>query len=220
MLHIITRNIIFCCFLSFSGLADAGSVDLDFPTPQVSNLSFTLNDMRPPKQLKTGPEAFSAGNCAFSSSRIGDDLFNPSRVDLVAERLQRDYSTQFAGKNINIENFVIHRNFGKQRRDALRDQNKAMANAAPMSCAPDDLRGGYSPEETPNDVAPIVIVLDLLIDKVPIHVRTVYEPVLRIEGEKPIVYTRRSLTAAMNEFLDKLTKEINSKIRAETASNP
>ncbi len=247
MRHIIIRNIIFGCSLCFSRLTDAASVELAFPAPQVSNLSFTLNDTRPPKQLKTGPEAFSVGNCAYSSIRVGDDLFNPSKVDLISERLQRNYSVQLTGKTVIIENFVIHRNFAKQRRDEMLGTktnvvvtengtpnaglgviggitagivNKAMANAAPMSCAPDDLRGGYSPEETPNDVAPIVIVIDLIIDKTPIHVRTVYEPVLRIEGEKPVIFIQRSFTAAMTEFLDKLTREMNSKIGVENTGSP
>lgn len=225
-----------CIFCSFD-FAEASSFELALPTPEVSSLSFTLKDARPPKQLKTGPEAFSVGNCAYSSLRVGDDLFKPSKVDLIAERIQRDYSVQLAGKTVVIENFVIHRNFGKQARDVLRGNNtnvvvtengtpnvglgvignitagvvnNAMANAAPMSCAPDDLRGGYSPEETPNDVAPIVIVLDLQIDNSRIHIRTVYEPVLRIDGEKPTIYVQRSFTMAMEQFLDSLSNEIST----------
>jgi hypothetical protein len=247
MRNLIFRTIVFGSSICFAGLAIAAEVKLDFAEPDVSNLSFTVSDARPKQQIDGGSEAFSVGNCAYSSLRIGDDFFTPTRVSLVSERLQRDYSAQLAGKTVIIQNFVMHRNFGKQARDVLKGGNsnvlvtvngapnaglsvigtltgnavgRAMANSAPMSCAPDDLRGGYSPEETPNDIAPFVIVLDLLIDKTPIHVRTVYEPVLAAKGEKPNVYVPRVIAFAMTKFLDDLSNQMALKMLPQQPTAP
>jgi hypothetical protein len=215
--------------LAFANFSDAADIILDLPKPQIENLSFTIQDQRPEKQRKTGSEAFSTGNCAYSSMRVGDNLFDPSRIDLVADRLQQDFSEQLKGKVIVVNNFVIHRNFGKQARDVLRKPvpglinraiGSAMANAAPMSCAPDDLRGGYSPEETPNDVAPIIVVIDISIGGTKYHVRTVYEPIVRVAKEKPAVFVQRSLSAALKQSLDELARQVSSTISTiSTASS-
>lgn len=154
--------------------------------PNIITPQFIWIDGRPPAQKESGYEALFSTNCAYGIYRIGDDKFNPDRVELLRSDIGAAMKNSLDGKVVTLKNYVVHINRAKEFRSSVANTGKGVAggevglipslmnDVSIHGCSPDDLQGGYdSAEVSSEQSAFVVVVIDVEVDCRQVHARWV-----------------------------------------------
>ena len=141
--------------------------------------SFELVDRRTEEQRNTGNVSLNVMNCSYASLRIGDVDITPSRLAMLKNDLEMELGSELAGKNVYLENYVIHLNRAAATRGMLKSTygtgliTELMNDTRMVGCADDDLDGGYRVSELKTPYSPLIVVIDVTVDEKKYHSRWV-----------------------------------------------
>lgn len=203
---------------ALSGCAAAGiNVKLQAselrPKPQ-----FTFVDMRPGDVRGDGNESLAVTSCAYGSLRLGDKRFTPDRVQVLRSELDRALGSELAGKRVVLKAYTVHLNRAGKLRTGVGETNKGLLadlinDQSVRGCKPDDLRGGYVASEQKTPHSPVVVVIDLEVDKKLVHTRMFESAPTEINKERAV------WDAWMTEVMQRATAKAIENVHAALSAS-
>lgn len=139
------------------------------PLPDGYTSTLVLVDKRPNSQKETAFVSLNIVNCKYGSFQIGDESFEPDRVSTLKYYLENHLGSSLGQSQINLINYTAHVNRSAMLRKGASEQFYGVmadhiTSQHTMGCSQDDLFGGYNSSEVPENMIPIIVVIDIEIE--------------------------------------------------------